>query len=115
MIIALLRLGRHAQHVLGRVVEEAAPRGVVLRENDRPVGVLLRNDEETVCAGGERLSFDLNVGRGGEHRVLVRTGPPRTFLAGAESEVDQAPPDEIPPEPAPAIDALRAVPVRTAL
>src|SRR5207244_1435002 len=109
MIITLLRLGAHAQDVLGRVVEEASPRGVVPGEDHRPVGVLLRGDEEGVRACRQRLSLDLHVLRRGEYGVLVRAGAPRALLARAESEVDHPPGDEVAPDlPAP-VGALRAV------
>src|SRR6202521_6459386 len=97
VVVALGGLRLDSQGVLLGVVEEAAPRGGVLREDDRP---LLAVGEEVPAVGGgrPRLPLHLDGVVGGEHRVLVGAAPPGALVAaGAESEAGHAVGDEAAP------------------
>ena len=90
-------LGGDAEDVFGGFVEEAAPGGGVLREDDGPFGGV-DDHVEAVAAGGEGLAVDRDRVRDGEDGAFIGSGAPGGGLAVAVAEVGEAVGDELAPD-----------------
>ncbi len=115
VVLRSLRFRRHPQGIFPGVVGVAPPGGRVLGEDDRPL-VRAGDEVQPVGPGGEALALDLDVVRGGEHRVRVGPAAPGTVVAtGSEMQVGHPVGDELAPDLALPILARGAMDVRAAV